>query len=1118
MAEEEGYALIMDDFFFPNIDSNEMNKEYINLNKMIGKKVDREESKEDIIRYDANKMKKIDEINCILCKENKNINGKSKYNILYKCNKCDNIFHLDCLQLIDNESMETFISRCTLCESLIENNFDNIQRYCHKFKNNESKNKEKYDSSLEYYQKNDNSKNNISPKESILDKIIKNIKSDEKKDNQNNDKEKSYLLNSKICMNISYNDLINNINNNRNNRSISYPFLFPIPNGLFLESSNDKNTSKNNLDSNNNQVISYLKKMLINKIKNESIEYQNDDEKSVEIIEKEQSENNDKYQNEKIQNNINSSNIINQYISQNNILIKNYWSLITNNFLKDFNQKIIKFPISDKELLCFPNMYNIEKGDGYSRDKNKDEIGNLYPYPHFNGEIFGKIINIYDLLNTFSYKIYMNKFTLEEFYSALKISEKYNDREILLLSTIHISIVFLFINELYQFKIPEIFSHADYDLLLVKIIIDSYYISNDFSELFLFLKYSWPELIRIIFSSRIFNKNLYLYKEIDKNILSKLLKIKNISSYNTIFNLDEKIYILERLINICYDRPFIKTFLKENQEKKINLKKKQREYEEELKTIEINKKEIDKKNIKINPEKKLKELKLINEKLGMESKNSEEGVRYSNEEFSKIYKKLEINIEKYEYFIKKRDSITSIINNLMLKLEKVKDELFNINLNEKKYLGLDRFGNRYYYLGDKLFIKVKISKKQEENNKYKYQWEVIKSEKDLKSLIDNLNPKGIHENDLKIKLQNLIKIKSEKEYSFLTNCPLEDIFNKKVLNYENNKSPYREEKSFDNKELDLFFNKICNIEKQFSDYLSKYNKIWENEENKLKIKNWLINSKDFKKYSLLLLFLNDKFKTSYKINNESNFKVNQNLINNNSKNINIDSIINKNSSHLEYNNKNNNNINNENKITNISNDKYQLNSMFNEIKNNKINNNKCNKLEKPIDINNSKRPNENNNKFISNNLFDDEGNLNLNYNNNKTLQTYRIKLWSKEFEPYNLEHHFIKYLNNIQSYPMLFIGISFFESILKSFIHRKELKRKKIINKNSNKNCNKNKENKIKNHIIKQKKKANEEKIELDDESSDFQEESLIRIEEEESNIYNNFKNSEEKIKKIYLN
>jgi hypothetical protein len=202
-------------------------------------------------------------------------------------------------------------------------------------------------------------------------------------------------------------------------------------------------------------------------------------------------------------------------------------------------------------------------------------------------------------------------------------------------------------------------------------------------------------------------------------------------------------------------------------------------------------------------------------------------VGYSNEEFSKIYKKLETNIEKYEYFIKKRDSINSIRNNLILKLEKVKDELFNINLNEKKYLGLDRFGNRYYYLGDKLFIKVKIRKKQEENNKYKYQWKVIKSEKDLKILIDNLNSKGIHENDLKMKLQYLIKIKSEKEYSFLTNCPLEDIFNKKVLNYENNKSPYKEENNFSNKELDFFFNKICNIEKQFSNYLSKYNKIWE---------------------------------------------------------------------------------------------------------------------------------------------------------------------------------------------------------------------------------------------------------------------------------------------------
>lgn len=1115
MTEEKGYTLILDDFFFPNIESEQMNNDYLNLKKMIGKKVEREESKENIIQYNSHKKKENDEMICMLCKENKSTNEKSKYNILYECNKCDNIFHLDCLQLIDNNSMETFISRCTLCESLIQNNFENIQRYCHKLKNNESKNKEKCDTSLDYYQEIDDSKSNISLKESLFDKIIKNIKPSEKK-KQNNAKENSLLLNSKVCMNIGYNDLINNIYNKGNNFSISYPFLFPIPNELFIENSNDKNISNNNSNFINNKEIEYLKKLLINRMKNENIEYQNNDENRLEIIEKEQNEDIDKSQDEKLKNNINSSNFIkilgdNQFIAQSKFLIKKYWPLITKDFLKDFNQKIIKFPILDKELLCFPNMYNIENINDDLKDKNKNEIGNLYSYPYFNGEIFGKIINIYDLLNTFSYKIYLNKFTLEEFYSALKISEKYDEKEIILLSSIHISIVFLFINELYQFKIPDIFSHADYDLLLVKIIIDSYYISNDYNELFLFLKYAWPELIRIIFSSRFFNKNFYLYKEIDKNILNKLLIIKNISSYNTIFNLDEKIYILERLINICYDRPFIKTFLKENQEKKLNLKKKQREYEEELKTIEINKKEIDKKNSKINPEKKLKELKLIIEKLG-----KEDGVGDSKEEFSKVYKKLEINIEKYEYFIKKRDGIKSIRNSLVLKLEKIKDELFNINLNEKKYLGLDRFGNRYYYIGDKLFIKVKDKKKQEENNVYRYQWKVIKSEKDLKIIIDNLNSKGIHENDLKIKLQHLIKIKSEKEYSFLINYPLEDIFNKKVLNYENNKSPYREESNLSNKELDFFFNKICNIEKQFSNYLSKYNKIWENEENKLKIKNWLINGKDFKKYSLLLLFLNDKFKTSYKINNESNFKDNQNFINNNSNNASIDCIANKNISHLEFINENHNNFNNENKITNINKNKNKLNSMFEEIKNNMINNIKLNKPEKSEENNNNdtKKQNENNNKIVSNSLFDDIGNLNLYYNNNKTLQTYRIKLWSKEFEPYNLEHHFIKYLNNIQSYPMLFICIAFFESILKSFIHRKELKRKKVIKKNGNKN----KENKMKNRNMKQKKKVNEEKIELEDDSSDSQDESLIRIEEEGSNMYNNFKNSEQKFKKIYLN
>ena len=83
--------------------------------------------------------------------------------------------------------------------------------------------------------------------------------------------------------------------------------------------------------------------------------------------------------------------------------------------------------------------------------------------------------------------MYLNKFTLEEFYTALKISKKSINKEMLLLSSVHISLVFLFVNELFYIKINEIYNFADGDLLLIKIIIDHYYINNNIKGLFLFL-------------------------------------------------------------------------------------------------------------------------------------------------------------------------------------------------------------------------------------------------------------------------------------------------------------------------------------------------------------------------------------------------------------------------------------------------------------------------------------------------------------------------------------------------------------------------------------------------------------------------------------------------------
>ena len=486
----------------------------------------------------------------------------------------------------------------------------------------------------------------------------------------------------------------------------------------------------------------------------------------------------------------------------------------------------MKFPIIDKELFSFPNLYNLgDNTDALNNNANIiQNIGDIYPY--FNGELFGKIANIYDFIITYASKMYLNKFTIEEFFCALQLSELYGNNEILLLSSVHISLVFLFVNELYYIKINDIYNYGDYDLLLIKVIVNYYYVNNNIREMFLFLYYSWPELIRIIFQSRILNKNYFLFDRIDDKILNKLFSIKDNCTYNRLFSLDEKIFILEKLIQISLDSVFIRSFLKETQEKRLLVKKKQRELEEELKIIEIKKKEIDKKYIAVKPEKKIEEMNKKLEKI----KNSENPERNTRNDYSKVKKKLEEDIERYKNYIKYVKNFNENRKLLLSKIDKVKDELLNININEKKYLGLDRYGNKYYYFSEQIFVKTKkIGNNYNINNKSNIEWRVINNTKALSKIIENLCDKAIHESELKTKLlfiyPKYVKHLARKPQIYL---PIEEIFKRNVLLYENNKSIIKNLKCIRSysalisnsiNDFSLFFIKICNIEKGVSDYL-----------------------------------------------------------------------------------------------------------------------------------------------------------------------------------------------------------------------------------------------------------------------------------------------------------
>ncbi len=88
--------------------------------------------------------------------------------------------------------------------------------------------------------------------------------------------------------------------------------------------------------------------------------------------------------------------------------------------------------------------------------------------------------------------------------------------------------------------------------------------------------------------------------------------------------------------------------------------------------------------------------------------------------------------------------------------------------------------------------------------------------------------------------------------------------------------------------------------------------------------------------------------------------------------------------------------------------------------------------------------------------INNEGNLNPSFVNNTLQFGNKIRLWSKEFESYNLEDIYLEYLNSVNSFPMLHICIDMFEIVLNDLSKRREYfkKRNEDLMGGSNKNNN----------------------------------------------------------------
>ena len=969
---------------------------------ILGKKVKRE-------------TKKINRELCSICRDGGN---------LLLCDYCPRSFHIECLKLKE-ENIPEGKWYCPMCAPKMQKRLEKNQSA-----GNEPEDKEKERKRLIKNQKRrlwrlkkkeqleaiKNSQQNSvilvnKQGNTLIDSFLKdNINIGNKGNatgsylNYINKMDKLPFLNSKICINITYSALNEEEHPNKN---LSLPLLFPIPNDVLVNS--QKKLSS--LDEALNKVSSiqnFIKDEKENKTEND--ENANNYELKDIIINKDTDLNNmmidEDVETKKLLQTHNSVNALNNIIKDNkdiikyNILLRDYWDVILQKKSSAIynNKQVIKYPIDDKELYSFPDLYGLEEKYFSKND------GIIYPY--FNGTLFTRLINVYDFLLTFSSKLYLSKFTLEELYAALKLSETHKESEIILLSSIHISLIYLLFSDFSNLQLIDIYNNNDIETLILKIIVDNN--QNDIKNLYSFIYLSWPELIRLIFYSYTFNINHYMSDDIKTNINKKLGNVKDVLAYNTMLSFEDKLNILESLILLCYETSFIRDAIKEAQEDRNEIKKSEKEMEEDLKEIESKKREYERQEQFTQPQAKIEE---INKRL---STLSEDNSTLSRQEITKLRKSLEHEKNEFKAVIRKLTMVNNQRDDILNKIEKKKIEIFDIPMVGKKCIGYDGRGYKYYYfpwIYNKFFVRIN-SKDQTEG---KYEWHVIEKEENIKDIIDKLSEKGIHESALKKKMSSILhkrmgyrfnKYKNEENNNIdLSNPPkIEDIFNNNVLKYENIKNPLRYQKNSKistittkTNQFEIIYDKLCNIESIITNYLSHDGKQWESFINRSNIIAWITCANNIKQYVNFLLFLNDRVKNPYKIE--------------------------------------------EGNLTSIG------------IKN------KPNKKIIEDDVESNNISIENNANENIDNIIDNEGKLVINYVNKELQFGNKIRLWSKEFESYNLEDIYLEYLNSVNSIPMLHICIDMFEIVLNDLSKRREYFKKrnddfvydnKIVGNNSN--------------------------------------------------------------------
>jgi hypothetical protein len=552
----------------------------------------------------------------------------------------------------------------------------------------------------------------------------------------------------------------------------------------------------------------------------------------------------------------------------------------TNSLVKSINLNSIKFPIEDSEIYKNPKLY------GLSPEYLKKPEGSLCFIPD---SVIAKILKIWDFLVSFKSKLNLSSdFSPEQLYTVLKF---YSEAEIYLITEIFSSLLFLMGEHLNSFDLSDLLNNDDNDLALMKVIVND----SSMPKKFIYRK-CWTEILRIFIVSFQFQE----YSNDDIKGVAEKLKTCDSAKFNLMFTCEEKVAVLDFLINSIMDSDVLREQIKQDMEKRTELIKEKSGLQMELKNIESRKKEIERQEKFTQPRQKVE---ILTKKL---QTLNEDNQRLTRNELHKMRKNLENQREEFRSVIKEAEDIDINKAKMEARIEKISNEIHEIPSTNNKLIGVDGLNNHYFFfplLKDRIFIKKRLqSIKSDKKGKISFTWRQYTTEEEIFQLLDRLTEKGIREKNLFTKISKLkrkfkFEVTKQKDSSemqvdhvlpagisidSMLSIRDEEAILKSALEWRNSVNIKKEApiNSLTNNVLcgnayiiEDLNKRFLDLEEKITEYLHQDQKEWESFYVRQEFKAWLNMNERISEYAKILLLFNHRFEHPYKILTESQPKI-----------------------------------------------------------------------------------------------------------------------------------------------------------------------------------------------------------------------------------------------------